>query len=115
MRTLTKLELAAFKKAFSNIQRVSVTDAKSITEIKADGEKLPMVYIDLAQEFGGITGLQGLCCPLNYEEGLQRFINFCFANRLQPRRFEYNGLLSVDKYKGPIIENTYVSRGGEYE
>jgi hypothetical protein len=113
MRILTKSEREAFKKAFAYVQRVSVTEADNIAEIRAGGERLPSVYIDLSQEFGGMVGLQKECSPVNYDKGLQKFIDFCFQYKIQPRKFELKGLIGIERNKMPAVEYTYVSRGGE--
>jgi hypothetical protein len=112
MRVLTAAELDTFKKAYGHVQRVSVAEADSVGEIMAGGERLPHAYTDLVLEYSGLAGLRGACCPLNYDSGLQRFIKYCFHNRIQPHAFMFKGQLSVSHNKPYTVAETYVARGG---
>lgn len=108
MRVLTKQEKQIFSDAFTCIMRVASCTAESITEIRAGGERLPSVYIDLSQQLGGFNKLNHHFCPLYQEETTERLKKFCFNNRIQPREFIFNGLISVEKYAAPVREYTYM-------
>jgi len=107
MRVLTRLEKEVFNAAYSSISRVASVQADSIVSIRAGGEPLPSVYIDLYHAFGSIEAIASLFCPMNEQKAKQWLFDYCFGNRVQPRDFQISGLISVDVKKSPPVTYTY--------
>ncbi|WP_345985288.1 hypothetical protein WCX49_11840 [Sulfurimonas sp. HSL-1656] len=109
MRVLTIQEKQVFHAAYQNIMRVASVPAESIIEIKDGGGPLPGVYFDLLHHFGDMKGLVATFCPMNEFAAKQALINYCFECRIQPREFQFKGLLSIEKRFIPHVEHTYAA------
>ncbi len=113
MRVLTQKEKAVFEAAFTSIMRVASVEADIVMDIVAVGQKLPQAYVDLMFELGGMATMQNLFCPLYKEKAMGWLIEYCFRLRLQPRAFEFRGMLAINRRPIPAEEHTYMQHSQE--
>lgn len=97
-----------FRTAYTCIMRVATLEADSIFDVRENGGRLPVEYIGLAGEFVSFEAMRALFCPMNKEKAIDFLIKYCFGTRVQPGRFIFMGLLSIDRRRAPVEEHVYV-------
>lgn len=108
MRVLTQKEKEVFAAAYTAIERVASLEAESLLEVKAGGHALPGIYIGFAEQCGGLRRMKNTFYPGNEAEAKKFLMRYCFEHRTQPRDFQLQGLLSIEKRKAPVV-HTYAS------
>jgi hypothetical protein len=109
MRVLTKSEKSIFNAAYTCIMRVATLETGSVHDAMANGKHLPRAYVDLVMEVGGMGMLQDMYCPMRKDEAIEHLVSYCFARKIQPREFIFDGPLSVSAHAIPVVEHTYIS------
>jgi hypothetical protein len=117
MRILTRAEEQTFKYAFDCICRVAAVTqtTKNIHEIKVShGRELSSLPAELVKLFieNELSVMQHNYCPLYEVETMQKLIKHCFENKIQPKSYMFDGLLSivpikVQEYRYSDVPNRY--------